>query len=100
MTNTIPAIGTRRPQPDQILGRAPDGRPYFLDERDFQWANPNMRLPLSQPLTHALNYLRVLLSSKDDASWRRLKSMIPTLMDFDLSIAPRWRRMHPRPRLG
>ena len=46
----------------QILGRAPNGRPYFLDEREFQWANLTMRLPLPQALTHALNYLRLLLS--------------------------------------
>jgi len=77
----------------RILGRAPDGRPYFLDEREFQWANPTMRLPLPHALTRALNYLRVLLSSKDATSWRRLKSMILTLKDNNLSIAPRWRRI-------
>ena len=77
----------------RILGRAPDGRPYFLDEREFQWANPTMRLPLPHALTRALNYLRVLLSSKDATSWRRLKSMILTLKDNNPSIAPRWRRI-------
>jgi hypothetical protein len=30
----------------QILGSGPDGRPYFLDDREIQWANPTMRTPL------------------------------------------------------
>jgi len=46
----------------QILGRAPNGRPHFLDDKEFQWANPSMRFPLPQKLTHALKYLRTLLS--------------------------------------
>jgi len=29
----------------QILGRAPDGRPYFLYEQEIKWANPTTRLP-------------------------------------------------------
>ena len=28
-----------------ILGRTPNGRPYFLDDREFQWANPSMGFP-------------------------------------------------------
>ena len=30
----------------QILGRAPNGRPYFLDNREFHWANPSMGFPM------------------------------------------------------
>jgi hypothetical protein len=51
-----------------ILGRTPGGRPYFFDERELKWANPTMSSPLSQELSHALHYLRVLLSSRDTAS--------------------------------
>ena len=29
----------------QIIGRGPDGRPYFLDDKELQWANPNLRNP-------------------------------------------------------
>ena len=29
----------------QILGRAPDARPYFLDEKELQWANPTLVFP-------------------------------------------------------
>jgi hypothetical protein len=38
----------------QILGRDPNGRPYFLDARELQWANPSMTFPLPPKLTHAL----------------------------------------------
>ena len=41
----------------QFLGRAPNGRPFFLDERELQWANPTMTFPLPQKLAHALKYL-------------------------------------------
>ncbi len=47
----------------QILCRVPDGHPYFVEERELQWANPFMQFPLPEVLTHALDYLRVLLSS-------------------------------------
>ena len=77
----------------QILGRTPNGRPYFLEDREFKWANPTMTLPLPQELTHALHYLRVLLSSKDAESWRRLMGIILTLKNHDLPISPRWRRI-------
>ena len=36
-----------------ILGRGPDGRPYFLDDRELQWANPTMRTPIPQSLATA-----------------------------------------------
>ena len=75
----------------KILGRALVGRPYY--EREFQWADPTMRLRLPQALIRALNYLKVLLPSKDTVSWRRLKSIILALKDLDLPIAPRWRRI-------
>ena len=34
----------------KILGRGPDGRPYFLDDRELQWANPTLRTPFHQSL--------------------------------------------------
>ncbi len=34
----------------QILGRDPNGRPYFLDEREMIWANPSLRFPITQKL--------------------------------------------------
>ena len=51
----------------QILYRGLDIRPYFMEERELQWANPTMLFPLPEALTGALAYLRMLLSSKDPA---------------------------------
>jgi len=39
----------------QILGRAPDGRPYFLDDKELQWANPTMRTH-TPPTSATLGY--------------------------------------------
>ena len=63
-TEVGPTLGTRGPHRAQILGRALDGRPYFLDEREHKWANPTMKFPLPQSRTHAFIYLRALLSSR------------------------------------
>ncbi len=71
----------------QILGRAPNGRPYFLDERELQWANPSMIFPLPQKLAHALKYLRTLLSSKSPEDWRLLKPRVSGPKAIYLSIA-------------
>ncbi len=49
----------------QILGRGPNGRLYFPDGRELQWANPTMKLSLPQQLLTALTYLRALLTSTD-----------------------------------
>ena len=46
----------------QLLGRAPNGHPYSLDERELQWANPSMIFLLPEKLAHALKCLRTLLS--------------------------------------
>jgi hypothetical protein len=75
----------------QILAREPDGRPYFLDDRELKWANPSMDFPLPQDLTQALKYLRTLLSSKNPEDWHRLKTTSSGPESFTLSIAPRWR---------
>jgi hypothetical protein len=75
----------------QILGRGPDGRPYFLDDREIQWANPTMRSPLPHTLRDALTYLRALLSSRDTDHWTKLKRGLATTPLWDLPIAPRWR---------
>jgi hypothetical protein len=77
----------------KILGRGPDDRPYFLDDRELQWANPNMRTPLLQPPLAALTYLRALLSSTDPAQGIKLKRGIKTTPLWDLPIAPRWRQI-------
>jgi len=47
----------------QIPGRAPNGRPYFLDDKELIKANPTVRFPLSQNLVYALKYLRTTLTS-------------------------------------
>jgi len=60
----------------QIMGRAPDGRPYFLEDREIIWANPSIWFPLSQTLTHALKYLRATLSSTSVTQRSRLKKHI------------------------
>ncbi len=60
----------------KILCRAPNGRPYFRDERELQWANPSMMSPLPQKLANALKYLRTLLLSKSSEDWRLLKPRI------------------------
>jgi hypothetical protein len=49
----------------QILCRGPNGRPYFMEERELQWANPSIKFPFPEALTRALAYIRVILSSKD-----------------------------------
>jgi len=77
----------------RILRRGPDGRPYFLEERQLQWANPSMQFPLPEALTQALKYLRVLLSSKDPAHWLSLCQKLTWPQGLDYSIAPRWRTM-------
>ena len=57
----------------QILCRGPNGRPYFLEGRELQWANPSLHFPrLPESLTQALKYLRVLLSSTESAHWQSL----------------------------
>ena len=75
----------------QIIGRTPKGHPYFLDDRELQWANPSMGSPLPQDLTHAQKYLRTLLSSKSPEDWRLLKPKISGPQIIDLSIAPHGR---------
>ncbi len=50
-----------------------------------------MGSPLPQGLTHALKYLRTLLSSKSPEHWRLLKPKISGPEAIDPSIAPRWR---------
>jgi hypothetical protein len=62
-----------------------------LDDREIQWANPSIGLPLPPKLKHALKYLRTLLSSKNPKDWRLLKRKISGPEAMDLSIAPRWR---------
>jgi hypothetical protein len=51
----------------QILGRAPNGRLYFREERELIWANPSIRLPLPHNLVHALKYLIAVLASTNIA---------------------------------
>ncbi len=60
----------------QILGPAPDGRPYFLEERELIWSNPSMRFPLSPNVTHALSYFRATLASLSMTYWQTLRNKI------------------------
>jgi len=76
----------------QILCHGPNGRPYFLEERELQWAKPSLHFPLlSESLTQALKYLRVILSSTDPAHWQSLCQRLTWPQGLDYSIAPRWR---------
>ena len=71
----------------QILGRSPDGRPYFFDDRELQWANPTLCTPPPKSLLTALTYLRAPLASKDPAHWDKMKRTINTTPLWDLPIA-------------
>jgi hypothetical protein len=75
----------------QILGRAPNGRPFFLDDRELQWAKPSMSFPLPKDLIHVLKYLRTFRSSKSSEDWRAIQTKTSSLRTIDLTIAPRWR---------
>ena len=86
-----PTMGPWHPRLDQILGRAPSGRPFFLDDIGLQWANPSMGFPLPKNLNHALKYLRTLLSSKSPEDWHLIKTKISGPRTTNLSIAPRLR---------
>jgi len=58
--------------------------------------HPAMYFPLLQTLTHALGYLRALLSSSTDAShWQRLCTKTSAPYGGDHPIAPRWRILIP-----
>ena len=81
----------------QILCRSPNGRPYFLEERELRWANPSVVFPLPEALRGALTYLRMLLSSKDPSHWLSLCQKPTWPQGLDYSIAPRWRN---GPKLG
>jgi hypothetical protein len=50
-----------------------------------------MVLPLPQKLTHAIKYLRTLLSSKNPEDWRLRKRKISGSEATNLPIAQRWR---------
>ncbi len=75
----------------RILGRALDGRPYFIDERELQRAIPTMNFLLPQALTQALQYLRDLLFSTDAENWCRLSKNISAPEVRGYPIAPRRR---------
>ena len=77
----------------QMLCRGPDGRLYFLEKRELQWANHFLQVPLPKALTQALKYLIVLLSSKDPACWLSLCQKLIWSQGLDYPIAPRWQTM-------
>ncbi len=60
----------------QILGRAPNERPYFLEKRELIWAKPSMSFPLPPNVTHALSYFRATLASRNMAHWQTLRNKI------------------------
>ena len=74
----------------QRIGRAPDGRPYFLDDRELFWAYPYVRFPLPQTRIHALKHLRVLLASRSIANWHILRRKVTKTSGWDDPIAFRW----------
>ncbi len=77
----------------QVICRGPDGRPYFMEERELQWANPTVKFPLPEALNRALDYLRILLSSKYHTQWLSLCKKLTEPHGPDYSIAPRWRTL-------
>ncbi len=50
-----------------------------------------MQFPLPKVLNHALRYLRILLSSTDQAQWSSLRHKLALPQRLAYSIAPRWR---------
>jgi len=76
-----------------VMCRGPDDRPYFMEERELQWANPSIQFPLPETLTKALDYLRILLSTRDHTQWLSLCMKLPEPHTPDNSIAPRWRTL-------
>jgi len=72
----------------QIICRGPDDRPYFMEERELQWANPSIKFRLQEALTRALDYLGILLSSKDHTQRVSLCQILTEPHGPDYSIAP------------
>jgi hypothetical protein len=62
-----------------------------MEGRELQSGNPSMKFPLQGVLTRALDYLRVLLSSKDPAHRLSLCQKLVDPQGPDDSIAPRCR---------
>ncbi len=75
------------------MGRAPDARPQLLDEWELNWASLDVCFLLPHALTHAIKYLRALLSSEDTTTWQRLSKKISAHAVIDHLVAPRWRIM-------
>ncbi len=68
----------------------PEDRPYFMDTRELQWVNPSIKFPLPAALTRTLDFLRILLSSKDHTQWLLLRKKLTESHVLEYSIAPRW----------
>jgi hypothetical protein len=77
----------------QVMCRGPDGHPYFMEERELQWANPTIKFSLPTVLTRTLDYLRILLSSKNYTHWLSLCQKLTEPHGSEYSIAPRWRAL-------
>ena len=75
----------------QILGRAQDGCPYFLKDRELIWAYPSVWFLLPQNSVHAPKYLRAMLVSKSTALWHILMSKVTKPSGWDYPIAYRLR---------
>ena len=74
----------------QIMYRGPNGRPYFMEERELQWTNPSIKFPLQDAPIRALDYLMALLSSKDPPHWQSLCQELTDPQGANYSIVPRW----------
>jgi len=83
----------------QVICRGRDGRPYFMEERELQWANPTVKFLLPEALTRALDYFRILLSSKDHAYWLSLCQKLTEPHGPEYSIASPMENLD-GPRLG
>ena len=77
----------------QNLCRGPNGRPYFMEDSELQWANPSIKFSILEELTRALAYLRVLLSSKDHTHCLSLCQQLSESQGPDYTIVSRWRSM-------
>jgi hypothetical protein len=68
-------------------------RQNFIEEREMQRANPTVKFPLPKALNGALDYLRILLFSKDHTQWLSIYQKLTEPHGPEYSIAPRWRTL-------
>ena len=62
-------MGPRNPQLGLDHRQSPGGGPYFLEERELEWANATLKFSRPPPTSGALTYSRTLLFSKYPEHW-------------------------------